>query len=187
MVLTLSCMSVFGADTGTKIADVVLGDIRIVTTASTNVRSGSVTIKVKDVFTRDGKTNLVRRTTTKDSSVQIRIQQLFHDGLKVADLIAMQDSSSTTTQGGTPWTVGFSYGSSNELRFAAISTKDGVILDAFTCTNGMLFPATKSIIQKANDVGVDVKDLLSPEHVKKTTPQDFRRDVEDLIEKHKGK
>lgn len=57
----LSCASVFGAD----------GDIRVVTTARTNAETASITIK--DFYTRDGQTNLVRHTKTKAGVVQIRI------------------------------------------------------------------------------------------------------------------
>ena len=67
--LILSCVSVFGADTG----------IRVVTTVKTNAETAS--IYTTDVFTRDGQTNLVRRTKTKACVEQIRIQRFYYQAV----------------------------------------------------------------------------------------------------------
>ena len=158
IVLILSCASVLGADTG----------IHVVTTAKTNKETAS--IYTKDVFTRDGQTNLVRNTKTKAGAVQIRIHRFYHAGLLVGDFVAMPDSSGFTTEAGSSYSVSFEFGPSKDVKSAVIGTKDGMIVDAFTCTNGIFSPVESSLIMKANSVGSDV-----------------RREIEQMSEKHKGK
>jgi hypothetical protein len=175
IVLILSCASVFGADTG----------IRIVTTVKTNAETAS--IYIMDVFTRDGQTNLVRRTKTKAGVEQIRIQRFYYRGSLVGDFVTMPESSGFTTEAGSPYSVSFEFWASKDVRSAVLGIKDGVILDAFMATNGVFYPADISVIRKANDIGGDVSKLLSPANVTNTTPGEFRHEVEQLIEKHQDK
>jgi hypothetical protein len=172
VVFILSCASVLGADTG----------IQIFTSAKTNAETAS--IYTTDVFTREGQTNLVRTDKTKAGSLQIRIQRFYHTGVLIGDYVAMKDSSGFTTEAGIPYSVSFEFWPSKDIRSAVIGTKDGTILDAFTCTNGVFTPADISIITKANGITQDLRPLLSPSHVTNRTPQDFGREVEQFIQKH---
>jgi hypothetical protein len=174
ILLIFSCASVLGADPG----------ISVVSTVRTN-ESGSAF--AKDVFTRDGQTNLVRDSKTTAGKVEIRVQRFYHEGSLVGDFITMKDSFSFTSEAGSPYSVGFQFGPSNEVISAAIGTKDGTLLDAFTCTNGVFCPAESSLIRKANEIGGDVSKLLSPAHVTNTTPAEFRHEVEEFLEKHHEK
>jgi hypothetical protein len=61
------------------------------------------------------------------------------------------------------------------------------VLDAFTGTNGVFAPADSAVIQKANALFGEMKPMFDPDHVRKTPPHDFGREVEKLIEKHKDK
>jgi hypothetical protein len=178
IIFVLSCASVLGADSS----------IRVVTTVKTNADTAG--IYTMDVYTRGGHTNLVRRTRTKLGTVgtaQIRIHRFYHDGQLVGDFVATPDSSGFTTEAGSPYSVSFEFWPSKEVRSAVIGTKDGVVLDAFTCTNGVFSPVESSVIQKANAVGADVKQLFDPKHVRQTSPEDFAREAEDLVQKHKDK
>jgi hypothetical protein len=172
--LLLSCASVF--------AD---GDIRVVTTAKTNAETASIT--TKDFYTRDGQTNLVRHTKTKAGVVQIRIHRFYHAGALVGDYVAMPDSSGFTTEAGTAYSVSLECDASRNPKSVVIGTKGGVVLDAFSYTNGVFSPVESSVLQKANAVGADMKQLFDPEHVRKSTPEGFVREAEKLIEKHKEK
>ena len=173
--LILSCASVLGADTG----------IHLVTTAKTNADTAS--ISTKDIFTRNGQTNLVRSTKTKAGAVQIRIHRFYHAGMSVGDFVAMPDSSGLTTEAGSAYSVSFEFDASHKPKSAVIGTKDGVVLDAFTCTNGVFSPADSAVIQKANALFGDMKPMFDPDHVRKTSPEEFGRGVEKLIEKQKDK
>lgn len=172
----LSSASVLGADTG----------IQVITTVKTNTETTG--IYTMDVYMRDGQTNLVRRTRSKVGTagvVQIRIHRFYHDGSLVGDFVSMPDSSGFTTEAGTPYSVSFEFDVSKSVKSAVIGTKDGVVLDAFSCTNGIFTPVERSVLQKANAVGADMKQLFDPKHVRKTTPEGFVREAQDLIEKHK--
>lgn len=173
IIFFLSCAAVVGAD----------ADIHVVTT----VRTNESRVSKKEVFTRDGQTNLVRNTATKAGIVQIRIHRFYHGGALVGDFVAMPDSSGFTTEAGSPYSVSFEFDASHKPKSAVIGTKDGIVLDAFSCTNGIFSPVEHSVLQKANAVGADMRELFDPEHVRKSTPEGFVRDAEKLIEKHKEK
>ena len=172
IVLILSCASIFGADTS----------VCVVTT--TNTGADKASIYTRDVFTRDGQTNLVRTTKTKAGKLQIRIQKFYHSGVLIGDYVAWKDSSGFITEAGIPYSVSFEFWPSKDVRSAVIGTKDGVILDAFTCTNGVFSPADSSVIAKVNGITQDLQPLFSPAHVTNTPQQAFGQEVEQFIEKH---
>ena len=148
IVFLLSCASVLGAD----------GGIRVVSTSKTNAETASIT--TKDFFTRDGQTNLVRHTKTRAGVVQIRIHRFYHAGSLVGDFVSMPDSSGFNTEAGSPYSVSVEFYASHNPKSAVIGTKDGVILDAFTYTNGIFLPVESSLISKANSVGSDVRRVM---------------------------
>jgi hypothetical protein len=148
IIFLLSCASVFGAD----------GDIRIVTIAKTNAETAS--IATKDFYTRDGQTNLVRHTKSKAGVVQIRIHRFYHAGSLVGDYVAMPDSSGFTTEAGTPYSVSLECDASRNPKSVVIGTKDGVILDAFSYTNGVFSPVESSLLTKANATGSQVQGAM---------------------------
>lgn len=143
----LTCATVLGADTS----------IHVVTTVRTN-DSGS--ISTKEVFTRDGQTNLVRSTSIRSGVVRICIYRFYHQGSLVGDFVAMPDSSGFSTEAASPYSVSFEFDASHNPKSAVIGTKDGVILDAFSCTNGVFSPVERSVITKANSVGSEVRGVM---------------------------
>jgi hypothetical protein len=148
IIFILSCASVLGADSG----------IQVVSPAKTNTETASITMK--DVFTRAGQTNLVRDTKTEVGVVQIRIHRFYHGGSLVGDFVATRDSSGFTTEAGSPYSVSFEFDASHSPKSAIIGTKDGVILDAFTCTNGIFSPIESSLITKVNSIGSEVRGAM---------------------------
>jgi len=148
IVFLLSCASVLGADAG----------IQVVSTTKTNAQAASIT--TQDVFTRDGQTNLVRVTKTKAGFVQIRIHRFYHAGLLVGNFVVMRNSSGFTTEAGAPYSVSFEFDASKSVKLVVIGTKDGVVLDAFACTNGIFSPVESSLLTKANSVGSEVRGVI---------------------------
>jgi hypothetical protein len=120
----LSCASVFAADTG----------VRVATSTTTNAESGSITIT--EVFTRDGQTNLVRQTNTRDGVVGRRVHWFFRDGARLATYVVERNhdgnagpaSTLFVPQPGLPYSVSLEFSSSNEVTYAAIGKNDGYIL-----------------------------------------------------------
>jgi hypothetical protein len=137
-VLILSCAPVLAADTG----------IRAVTSVTTNVQSASVT--TREVFTRDGQTNLVRETMRKAGAVQVRVHWFYRDGARLATYVATPDTSAFVPESRSRYAVSLEFGPSKEVRHASIGTNDGFMLDAFTCTNGIFYPDEIVRIREAN-------------------------------------
>jgi len=147
IVFLLSCASVFGADSG----------IRVFTTAKTNAETASIT--TKEFHTRDGQTNLVRHTKTKAGEVQIRIHRFYHAGALVGDYVATRDSSGFTTEAGTPYSVSLECAASGSPKFVVIA-KEGVILDAFTHTNGVFSPVESSALAQAGAAASQTQSVM---------------------------
>jgi hypothetical protein len=172
--LMIACASAVGAGL----------DVQVITTAKTNADFG--TVSTKDVFLRGGMTNVVRDTKTKGGVVQIRLHRFYHDGLLIGEFIAMPKSSGFTTEAGSPYAISFEFSPSGEVQSAVIGT-NGIVVDAFSCTNGVFSPADATSIRKANAFTEELRPLFSPAHVTNTPPEDFGREVERFIEEHKGK
>jgi hypothetical protein len=172
IILILSCASILGADT----------DLHVVTTTKTNA-SGSVS--TKDIFTRGGQTNLVRNTSAKDGVVQIRVHRFYHDDSLVGFMTTLPDSSSTTSEAGSSYSLDFEYGPSNQLKYVVLAGKDGGLADAFSCTNGLLLPVESYKLRNAAEIGTDAKELIS--NAQKNSPDEFNGKVERLIEKYNAK
>jgi hypothetical protein len=138
--LILSCASALGADTGVQV---------ITTTQKVGVHKDG--IYKRDVFTRDGKRDLVCDTRTEGGSVAMRMQSFYHDGSPVARSTASPVFQDFVPEPGSQYSVSFRLHPSGELEFVYISGKDGNIVDAFTCTNGVYFPVDNQMILERND------------------------------------
>ena len=141
----LSCASVFAADTGVTVA----------TSTTTNAESAMIT--TTEVFTRDGQTNLVRQTITKDGVVHRRVHWFFRDGARLATHVVGLPPTYPVffLAPGLPYSVSLEFSpsnESNEVRYAAIGKNDGYILDGFTCTNGIFQPDELSHISERNRI-----------------------------------
>jgi hypothetical protein len=149
LALILSCVSVLAADTS---------DIRVVTTTDTHTQPG-ILITVYE-FTRGGQTNLVCDTRTKDGELRIRTQRFYHNGSLVGEYstnnLYSYNRSSIISVAGAPYSLGFSFDSSNKM--SAVVMSNAVMLESFSCTNGIFYPADSSYIAKLNG---GMKDLMS--------------------------
>ena len=155
----LSCASVFAADTG----------VRVATSTTTNAESASIT--TTEVFTRDGQTNLVRQTNTKDGVVGRRVHWFFRDGARLATYVVERShdgwagpaSTEFFPESGSRYSVSLEFSpsnESNEVRYATIGKNDGYILDGFTCTNGIFHPDELSHISEINRIFEEAKGEL---------------------------
>ncbi|MBI3413862.1 MAG: hypothetical protein HY043_00870 [Verrucomicrobia bacterium] len=129
-----SVMCLFAAD-----------DIGITTTVKTNAQSGAVI--TKEFFTRAGKTNLLRSTTTTNGVLKSRLYRFYHDGKLAADHLTAPGTGYllVATQNG--FDVNFEY-RSNVLSEVVLADKDDNVLDAFVSTNGVLTPIPTSELRK---------------------------------------
>jgi hypothetical protein len=139
VLLCLSCASLFGADTS----------IQVFTTTKTNATAPDFVLTLA-VFTRDGQTNLVRSTLTRQGKVVSPAHKFYHDGFLVGEISSIADFSVFTGAADCPYSLEGYYRTNGGIWQACICTKDGVVLDYFTATNGLFWPASRSEIQNLN-------------------------------------
>jgi len=139
--LILSCASVLGADTNVQVTT---------TTRTGGVRDAG--IYRTDVFTRAGHKDLVCNTfTPNDGKGTMLTQSFYHDSLLVGtSIMAGPQVQNFVTEAGSPYSVQFTFSPSKKTGFIYITAKDGEILDGFTCTNGIFYPADSHLIAEEN-------------------------------------
>ena len=130
-------------------------DIRVFTRTNTNITPGHLI--TFEEFTRDGQTNLLRITVTKDGVLQHRSHNFYHNGADVGRHIWSGKNTIISSVPGAPYSLNFVLDSSNQPVAASILITNYVILDSFTCTSGVFYPEDSSRIRESNR---RVKDVL---------------------------
>jgi hypothetical protein len=119
------------------------------TSISTNAETGAVYLE--ETFTRNGKTNLIRKTKTENGVVTGRIQRFYHDGEFVAGHVVvskpanMARESFSTAESSCAVSVDFS--PTKEIERVIITRTKGNVLDGFTATNGVFYPVSNSELE----------------------------------------
>ncbi|MEI8288410.1 MAG: hypothetical protein WCH99_02970 [Verrucomicrobiota bacterium] len=134
----LTCMSVVAVGTN---------DIQVVSTPNYNTQPGIVMIK--DVYTRDGQTNMVCDTRTKDGALRIRSQDFYHNGLLVGaystNTLYAYSRSSFYSVAGVPYGISLNLDYSNQMT-VFITDTNHLVLEMYNSTNGIFYPADSSNI-----------------------------------------
>ncbi len=133
IILMLLCVSALGAET----------DIHVFTLTKTNAEARW--FSTRDVFTRDGQTNLIRFTNVTKGQVWW-VHHFYHAGQLVANFVADSTSSRFNTEV-SPYCVSLSYSESGRIKSAAIGTKEGVYLDEFSYSNNVFAPVPGPIVR----------------------------------------
>lgn len=126
IIFLLSCGSLVGAET----------DIRVFTVARTNAANAFG--YTKDIFTREGQTNLIRVTKIVAGKAS-RTYRFYHGGQVVGNYLAFAEGGAFNTEAG-PYCMSLKFGPSGEIVSARIGDQDGVLVDEFICTNGVFSP-----------------------------------------------
>jgi len=139
VILVLSCVASLASETG----------VRMTSVFSTNTELGVV--HLEETFTRDGQTNLVRKTSLKDGVVTGRVQRFYHDGEFVAAHLFVsspaymaRESFSTAVSS---YSVSLDFSPSKDIESVIITRKNGIILDGFTATNRVFYPVSNSDLE----------------------------------------
>lgn len=152
----------------------------IASTVSTVANKNSVV--TTEAFTRAGVTNLVRRTYVRDGTVQLVRQQVYRGTNVALEMIEMDNGLTCSAKTGLDVEVGTHFTPSGKLDTVNLMARDVVTVDHFTVTNGLLYAASTADINKANEIGRDVGTLIRS--VTNTTPEQFREQAIELMEKH---
>jgi hypothetical protein len=157
-------------------------DIQTSVSVRTNVANRVTTT---EAFTRGGITNLIRDTTVKDGKMILRRQRVYHSCVLALEMVEMDNGLTWVAQTGLPFNVGTHFAPDGKLDNVNLMGPGVVTLDHFTVTNGLLHPISTADIKKANEIGQDMKTLLDPENVRRSTKEEFLGQTLELIEKHK--
>ena len=139
-------LSVFAADTN---------GIRVATRTDTKVSPGYLV--TYEEFTRGSQTNLLRVTSVKDGLTNSIAHNFYHQGAYLGRYSQGGGYTFVNSAAGAPYVLTFTWDSSNHIRTASVTTTNYVILDAFTCTNGIFYPEGSSRIEESNR---KIKDAL---------------------------
>ena len=139
LALTLFSGSLLAADTGIQV------------TTHTNYAGVSNSVASKmDIFTRDGKTNLVCDTRTKDGVLLARIHSFYHDNLKIGESIETPDVQDLVAKSNSPYSLCYRARSLHDAGFVYVRLNDWTYVDIFTCTNGVYYPGDRRILGEIN-------------------------------------
>jgi len=158
----------------------------IVLSTSTQTNSTNI-INTRTVFTRAGITNLVCETTIKEGEIFFRRQLVFHKAQLALDIIELNNEITWTAGTNLAFTVGTHLTADGKLDSVNLMKSGVVTLDHFSVTNGLLEPISSDEIKKANEISQDMKSLFNKESVRKGTKEEFLRQTQELIDKHKNK
>jgi hypothetical protein len=109
-------------------------------------------IQNKDVFTRDGQTNLVRFSSSTNGTTIIWSHQFFyHDGKRVGECLAPDPSCmQIDSEAGSRYSIRYRSGGYNEPVSVYILETNGDCVDLFTCTYGLFYPVESRLIKDYN-------------------------------------
>ncbi len=138
-VLLLQCLSALAGDTG----------VRMTSAVSTNTEMGIV--HIEETFTRNGQTNLIRKSSLRDGVFTGRVQRFYHEGefvaahVFVSSPVNMARESFTTIE--SSYSVGLDFSPTKQIERVIITRKKGNVLDGFTATNGVFYPVSNSELE----------------------------------------
>lgn len=105
---------------------------------------------VRDVYWRDGETNLVRETRSREGQLLVRTQEFRQGKTRIGICLTSPDGTTFQTEAGSDLTLAFGFLKRKDTDFVYIRDKNGLIIDAFSCTNGIYYPGAKEWIQNLN-------------------------------------
>jgi len=135
----LCCLSAFAADTN---------EIRVVTRTDAKVSPGYLV--TYEEFTRSGQTNLLRTTTFRDGVTNSIAHNFYHRGTYLGRYSQAGGYTFVNSAAHAPYVLTFVWDASNQIRTASVTTTNYVILDSFTCTNGIFYPEDSARIEESN-------------------------------------
>jgi hypothetical protein len=144
----LSCASIFAADPSLQQFSLV--------------KTNNDVVLIEDVFTRNGETNLIRNTLTRNGAFESRTQKFYQRGLLVGEHWTFPDSSGFITEANLPYTMILRSSPSNHISFAYICSADRIVIDYFIATNGIFWPVDATAVQEARRLTTEVQKAITP-------------------------
>ncbi len=144
IVFLLSYLSAFAGDTN---------EIHVGTRTDTKISPGHLV--TYEEFTRNGQTNLVRVTLTKDGVTNSITHNFYHHGAFLGRYSKVGAFTLVSSAADAPCALAFVWDATNQIRSASVTT-NYVTLDLFTFTNGIFYPVASSEIEESNKKTKDI-------------------------------
>jgi hypothetical protein len=137
-------------------------------------------------FKRDGKTILVVRVLKlEDPKKQILTQQVVFNDHVLLDICDMHGKRAFNFRSYKKMVVGFQQNAkTGNLESVSLMDESNHFMEIFDVKNSRLIPLSGKELQRQREMIKDMSDLLSPDNMKKTTPEKFEKQARDLIEKY---
>jgi hypothetical protein len=181
-------LSILGIAVLFLVARIQAQDVNVVTTTRTNLETE--TIYITDIYTRDGKTNLVCRNEFRDGK-QGRNQKIYHDGVLLGTIHEVNGVAGISTKPNPTYALTFQFAADKTLQptvlQSAVITSNYFLVDAFVCTNGVLFPMETSKIEKARGVDTKLEGIFDSKNLRSKSPEEIQRQMLELVETNKNK
>jgi hypothetical protein len=181
-------LSIFGIAVFLFASRIEAQDVHVTTTTKTNLETE--TIIVTDIYTRDGLTNLVCRNEFRDGK-QGRNQRIYHDGVLLGTIHEVNGVAGISTKPNPTYALTFAFAADKTLQPAALQgatiSSNYFLVDAFDCTNGVLFPMESSKINKAREIDAGMGKIFDPENLRVKSPEEIFRESQEFIETNRDK
>jgi hypothetical protein len=118
-----------------------------------SVRSVTNGFRVTDweTYTRSGSTNLLRETDIRNGLALCRVHRVLYGGQLAASILRMTNGYTVLVENGLPFQVDTMFKPDGALDRVTLMKENGDILDCFTATNGVLYPAQDSEIRAMDE------------------------------------
>ncbi len=161
-------------------------DVQVITATKTNLETE--TVIVTDIYLRSGMTNLICRTESRNGR-QARNQKIYHEGALLGSVLETSGIVGMSTEPNPTYSLTFQFaadktGQPTALQSATINS-NLFLVDAFVCTNGVLFPMETYKIRKAHEIDTGMEKIFDSKNLHSKSPEEIMRQTQELIEKNK--
>ena len=169
-------------------------DVQVVTTTKTNLETE--TIYITDIYTRDGMTNLVCQDEFRNGG-QARNQKIYHDGVLLGKVVEVNSFAGIngfvgiSTEPNPTYSLTFQFATDKTLQPVGLQgatvNSNYFLVDAFDCTNGVLFPMYSSKIEKVHTIDNKLKGIFDSKNLQSKSSEEIERQMLELVETNKSK
>ncbi len=123
-------------------------DLTVISSTVTN----GLSICIRDVYLRAGKTNLVRRTLYKEGKQILCAHRFYHRGISPGHFIAMENSWFLHLEANSPYSMSMGSGPSTNVIYVMILNNNGTIGDKYIQDDGVFRPVVTAELSELNAV-----------------------------------
>jgi hypothetical protein len=161
-------------------------DVQVIATTKTNL--DTETVIVTDTYLRGGMTNLICRTESRNGR-QARDQKIYYEGVLLGSVLETSGIVGVSSEPNPTYSLTFQFaadkiGRPTALQSATINS-NYFLVDAFICTNGILFPMETSKIRKAREIDAGLGKIFDSKNLHSKSSEEIMRQTQELIETNK--